>query len=60
MKRKDLSRSGCSACLQDAQLPTDHFVEQRLSVQALSDSVIRAEIGVYKWLTISLRTLGEA
>lgn len=48
MKRKDLSC--CSGCLQNAQLPTDYFAEQRLSIQGSSDSVIRAETGIYKWL----------
>lgn len=50
MKRKDFSHCGCSGCLQNAQLPTDYFVEQRLSIEGLSDSVIRAEMGIYKWL----------
>lgn len=48
MKRKDLSHWGCSGCLQNAQLPTDYFVEQRLSIEGLPDSVIRAEMGIYK------------
>lgn len=48
-----------SGCLQNAQLPADCFVEQRLSVQGLSDSVIRAETGIYKWLYHCIENCGK-
>lgn len=48
--REALSHCARAGCLQDAQLPADHFGEQRPSVQVLSDRVIRAEVGIHQWL----------